>query len=505
MHKKLFEYHQANNRDLFYPQSTLQDLNIEHVFEKVNHTNTPIGEQFLYCTLCEKKHERDNANEIERTILKVREKNFFQSFKKAIKPLKNENCYNLFQLLIEKDSLKINRLIKSYFFVYPVALALIFIFKLYLLFIPLLFLHIYCYVYSKSRISYNNFGLLALSRFCSYNISLNKLNDQLLKDHTEIPDNVVKKVSTYVKILDVENSIDKSFVINEILSIRYVFTESVKLLLLFDSFAIFEINKMLKNDFWLKSFYLLGELDMALSVKTLREKENNICIPQVNSSDELAIENAINPLVDYCKPISMNVKNAVVTGANMGGKSTLLRTLGINAILAKALNTCFCSNYQGFLFESVYTSMNIVDNIEKGESLFKAEINRMWKIYSDIDKNKRNLILIDEPLTGTNRVEGLAISVAYINYLSERPKTINIVVTHEPELANRLNKRFNHLYFEKLTNESIYRLKEGKKSFFHAIDFVSKYNFPEKLKDDMKSEASELLEVRVNDAVGASS
>jgi hypothetical protein len=496
MHKTLFEYKQAKNNDLFYSEFTLQDLNIEHVFEKVNHTTTPIGEQFLYCTLCKKKHESDNATEIEKNILKVSEKKFLYTFKKAVKPLKNEKCYNLFQLLNEKDSLKINRLIKSYFFVYPVVLALIFIFKLYLLFIPLLFLNIYCYAHAKSRIFYNNNGLFALSSFCSYNIRLNKLNDQLLKDHSEIPDNLVKKVSTYVKILDVESSIDKSFIINEILSIRYVFTESVKLLLLFDSFAIYKINKILKNDFWLKSYYLLGKLDMALSVKTLREKENNICIPQVNSSDELAIENAINPLVDYCKPISMDVKNAVVTGANMGGKSTLLRTIGINTILAKSLNTCFCNKYRGFLFDSVYTSMNIVDNIEKGESLFKAETNRIWKIYSDIDTTKRNLILIDEPFTGTNRIEGLAISTAFINYLSRNQATISIIVTHEPELANRLNRSFNHLYFEKLNNESesTYSLKEGKKSFFHAIDFVSKYNFPEDLKKEMKKEASELFE-----------
>jgi len=150
----------------------------------------------------------------------------------------------------------------------------------------------------------------------------------------------------------------------------------------------------------------------------------------------------------------------------MAGKSTFLRTLGINMILA--LNGCRCSADQMTLSPApLYTNMRTTDNLQKEESYFHAELLRLKGILDEIQNGSPAFILIDEMLKGTNSVDKLQGSVA----LTQRLLALNangIISTHDLKLAE-LEQQYPHnitsLCFEiRIENDKLffdYLLKQG--------------------------------------------
>lgn len=147
----------------------------------------------------------------------------------------------------------------------------------------------------------------------------------------------------------------------------------------------------------------------------------------------------IHPLIkeSICVPNDFEVNKGtyvnIITGSNMSGKSTFLRTLGLNIILAQA-GTKVCANQLNGSIIQLISYMRIKDNLEENESTFKAELNKVSRILKYVEKEQNAFILADEMLRGTNSKDKLKGSLAIVKKLVEE-KAYSLVATHDIALA----------------------------------------------------------------------
>ena len=122
-----------------------------------------------------------------------------------------------------------------------------------------------------------------------------------------------------------------------------------------------------------------------------------------------------------------------ITGSNMSGKSTFLRAVGVNALLAQALGFACADRYQGPLLR-LATSLRVADDLGKGQSTYLAEARRLKAMLEEA-AGGRTLFLLDEPFRGTNSPERIAAAVALLRHL-RREGHLAIAATHDLEVAS---------------------------------------------------------------------
>jgi DNA mismatch repair ATPase MutS len=220
-------------------------------------------------------------------------------------------------------------------------------------------------------------------------------------------------------------------------------------------------------------FTALGKFEALHSLATLTFNHPDWCFPVLKEQHFYIEGTAIgHPLIqpDKCvnNPLKINKSGELmlVTGSNMAGKSTYLRSIGINAVLAMA-GSPVCAKYFSLSPVQIISSMRIADNLEESTSTFYAELKKLKTIIDKVNNNEKVFILLDEILRGTNSLDRHTGSAALIKQLIKH-NAVCIIATHDVELAkmkeeypaNILNYHFDvqvsndELYFD-------YRLKEG--------------------------------------------
>ena len=155
----------------------------------------------------------------------------------------------------------------------------------------------------------------------------------------------------------------------------------------------------------------------------------------------------------------------IVTGANMAGKSTFLRSLGINYLLAMNGLPVFADELKVSAFH-LFTSMRTTDDLTHGISYFNAELLRLKKLLGSLHDDVPSLIILDEILKGTNSLDKLNGSRLFLQYIAERNVT-GVIATHDLELSKMENEyegRFHNYCFEIELGEDItysYKITKG--------------------------------------------
>lgn len=164
---------------------------------------------------------------------------------------------------------------------------------------------------------------------------------------------------------------------------------------------------------------------------------------------------------------------AIITGSNMAGKSTFLRTLGSNMVLAYTGTKVAAQNFECPLIK-VVTYMRIKDVLEDNVSTFKAELNRIKLILDLIKEDDKVIVLIDEMLRGTNSKDKLQGSISITKKLLEN-QAYTIIATHDiklAELATEINNGIKNYYFDiDYANDELvfdYKIKQGICQNFNA-------------------------------------
>ncbi len=154
----------------------------------------------------------------------------------------------------------------------------------------------------------------------------------------------------------------------------------------------------------------------------------------------------------------------IITGANMAGKSTFLRTLGVNYILAMNGLPVFAEEMRVSVFR-LFTNMRTTDDLTHGISYFNAELLRLKQLIASLDPNVPSLIILDEILKGTNSLDKLNGSRLFLEYISERNVT-GVIATHDLELSKLEDEnpqRFHNYSFEiELGTDVTYTYKIGR-------------------------------------------
>ena len=155
----------------------------------------------------------------------------------------------------------------------------------------------------------------------------------------------------------------------------------------------------------------------------------------------------------------------IITGANMAGKSTFLRSIGINYVLACCGMPIFADSLHVSLF-SLFSSMRTTDDLAHGISYFNAELLRLQQLIETCRENRHTLIILDEILKGTNSLDKLNGSRLFLQFVSALPIT-GLIATHDLELSKMQQEypdRFHNYCFEIQPSDEItytYCISEG--------------------------------------------
>jgi hypothetical protein len=181
------------------------------------------------------------------------------------------------------------------------------------------------------------------------------------------------------------------------------------------------------------------EADVALARHLLAAR--SWCWAGRSAPDQLALEGAVHPLLGDAAPLSIALqgKGVFISGQNGIGKSTLLRTVGLNLVVARAFGFCYAlqARVPGV---PVYASMQNEDSLLGGESLYIAELRRSRELLERSNTDSPAIYLVDEVFRGTNHVESVSAGAAVLDTLAERG--LVIASSHHLVLASLLGHRF---------------------------------------------------------------
>jgi DNA mismatch repair ATPase MutS len=171
--------------------------------------------------------------------------------------------------------------------------------------------------------------------------------------------------------------------------------------------------------------------------------------------------------VAYDVQLDKSTNFLFLTGANMAGKSTFIRAVGVSVFLAHLGMGVPAAGMRLSLFDGILSNINVVDNIAKGESYFFNEVQRIRDTLIKISGKRKWLVLIDELFKGTNMQDAMKCSTAVIKGLIRIPQSLFILSTHLYEIGEDLKQypNISFRYFETAVRndqlEFSYQLKEG--------------------------------------------
>ncbi len=235
---------------------------------------------------------------------------------------------------------------------------------------------------------------------------------------------------------------------------------------------------------------IVGELDAAIAVASVRVESSHWVKPTLaDAVDDLVVDHLRHPLVPGCVPNSIRVADGegmLLTGANMTGKSTFLRVVGTNVVLAQTVYTTFATRYRAPWLR-VRSCISPSDDLLAAKSLHQREAETVVRILADTRSGGPMLCLFDELFRGTNADDRLGATAALVRHLLPRNgrrsengrETAHIFLlaaTHDLELLPLLADRTRAFHFgDAVTKHGLefdYRLQAGPTSSRNAIAFL---------------------------------
>lgn len=184
----------------------------------------------------------------------------------------------------------------------------------------------------------------------------------------------------------------------------------------------------------------VGEFEALLSLAVLCQVKEQWCFPTILESSQPAFqgEAIAHPLLEEKQAVAnsaeLKAQTCVITGSNMSGKTTFLRSIGVNLVLAYAGGPVCAQAFEASVMK-VFTSMRVHDDVSQGISTFYAELLRIKQMVQYSQKRRPMLVLIDEIFKGTNSADRLVGAKAVITQMA-KPWCITLVSTHDFELCD---------------------------------------------------------------------
>lgn len=331
-------------------------------------------------------------------------------------------------------------------------------------------------LFIASFISYKNQNVLQkVFAFCGHIGTYHKLLEVI--ENADFTSKYLKELQS--KLLSGQKAtrgIAKLYSLNEFFQVRHNTFAHLFLqgFLMYDMHCLYMLEKW-KNKYsnsipqW---FYVIGEIEALLSLSMIG-LDRKVTFPEFLEEKQpvLLAENIAHPLIHANKTVPNSIylqsEVAIITGSNMSGKTTFLRTLGINVILAYAGAPVIARNFK-LSNMKLFTSMRVTDDVAKGISTFYAEVKRIKEMADYAKTGLPMLALIDEIFKGTNSADRIIGAKEIIKRL-HTPQIILLVTTHDMELCDLVmdkNVKGCNYHFQEFYKENQlffdYKLKDGK-------------------------------------------
>jgi hypothetical protein len=197
-----------------------------------------------------------------------------------------------------------------------------------------------------------------------------------------------------------------------------------------------------------------GDVDAAIGVASYRAGRDHWSRPELRVDGGAAVLTGLrHPLVADAVPNSIALtpgRGVLVTGSNMSGKSTLLRTVGVNVVLAQTINTCLAEEYRAPVL-GVRSCIGRADDLLTGTSYYLAEVEALLDLVRTSAGPAPHLFLLDELFRGTNAVERIAAGQAVLTQLLFGDKAARphfaLAATHDLELVELVSDHYDACHF----------------------------------------------------------
>ncbi len=479
---------------------TWNDLNMDDVFKKINNTQCTAGQEVLYDILRKPLYNKEVLIKRDKVI------DYFRNNEKERQAIqlilgklgKSDELYITNCLFNEADDSK-SKLLKYRLISWLPTLSLL------LLLINPMFLALtiglaVVNVFISQRSKVKNYDASGFSYMISIINVANKIKNMNIK---EIEENVysIEKNLNNVKHIKRKSVGSET---KSIMSDMDVFSEYANLIFLKELKTYEKVkNTIIKNKEDLKAIYeYVGMIDALIAIASFRDSLSFYTKPILTKSKSkkenyIEFEKIYHPLIKNPVLNSGNFSRGVLfTGSNASGKSTFIKTVAINAILAQTIYTCFAKEYKSSYF-NIYTSMALKDDINSSESYYIVEIKSLKRILDSINNDIPCLCFVDEILRGTNTVERIASSSEVLKSI-ENDNTICFAATHDVELTYILEDLFDNYHFqETITDDDIkcdYKLHTGRAETRNAIKLLGFMGYDKDLVARADSRAKMFLE-----------
>ena len=477
-----YEYSRIKSYELLIDDITWSDLNMDNVFQRINACSSSVGEEYLYYMLHELKTNLHDLTEREHLLQWIDEHPEERvTLQKILLGIGKRNYNGLTSFLFDAKAKKL-----KYGWIYivmavlpVVGIALMPFFAKSGLLLALSAVSVNAFVYSRMRMMLEG-DLETMQYFSALLYGAKSIDRKLGSTIMSLGFNLTAALKPFRRTGGLVSGGTK-----QITSDLESFTLLCKAIFLVDLiFYNRTVNHLIRYTDELNQLYkIVGELDAGVSIASYRKSLELFCTPVFHEDNTILFLEAYHPLLKHPIPNSGNIGNdSIVTGSNASGKSTFIKTIAINSILAQTINTCCAQRYE-LSFSYVASSMALKDDILSGDSYFITEIKSLKRIIQYC-KERRCVCFVDEILRGTNTPERIAASTAVLKLLHETD-SLCLVASHDIELTKILEGIYDNYHFsekfEKDTIEFDYLLKKGASRSTNAIRLLEHMGFDQRI------------------------
>jgi DNA mismatch repair ATPase MutS len=303
-----------------------------------------------------------------------------------------------------------------------------------------------------------------------------KFTSEILKTLTSSADEADLKVKSLASLVSNLNA-----------RLNFLTNLAVNSLLLYDLQCVYRLEKWKQENSahltgWLN---VISEAEVLCSLGTFAFNHPAFIYPKITSDLVINTEELGHPLIaeEECVTNNLYIGKGqavlIITGANMAGKSTFLRTSGVNLVLALAGAPVYAKTFSCPII-NLRSGMRTADSLKDHQSYFYAELDRLKTIMDELRSDKPLLILLDEILKGTNSTDKQSGSIALVKQLLSHP-CLAMIATHDivlGDLENQFPQHIKNYHFEaNIENDQLsfdYKLKPGIAQTMNATFLMKK-------------------------------
>jgi len=479
------------------PDVTAEDIDLKSVFNYIDRTSSKPGKQYLYKKLHFPETNREKLLELDAKVEAInKDRPNRELIELQLSKLNNTYAYYIADLFLKTHESMFVPIMNFYIrFVPLVIVALVVSLVVYpnpisvLLLLFFVGYNVVLHYANKKKISAYTNSLPQL--LIMHNVAVWLVKHSGLDDNEPVK-NSLKNLLGLKRSLSIINL--ESKLINGAGDLSYAVFQLIKTLFLLEpriyASSIKHIEKY-REDIELVYQYI-AEIDMLVAIQSVREGLPYYSKPQFIATDaQMNITDLYHPLIDKCVTNSLYTradKGALITGSNMSGKTTFIKAIAVNTLLAQTLFTSCTREYKA-PFLKIQTSIKTSDSIEEQKSYFQAQAQSILTIMSRSNEVEqvKSLVIIDEIFRGTNTIERIAAAKSVLSYITANQNFV-FVSTHDLELAELLDEDFAIYSFEDSKSGAVlvfdYKLKEGLLKSRNGIAILESMGYPDSVIED---------------------